>query len=229
MGCGVIIGAGGGLCATCWGQLRFFAPPLCDRCGCAVLADEGPGPTLCGACLTAPPAFDRARAALFYDAASRPLILGFKHGDRLERARTFGAWMAAAGPDLLAGADWVAPVPLHRWRLFRRRYNQAAILARAVARDCPGKLCLDLLLRTRRTPSQEGRTRLQRQGNVKGAFAANPARAAQVAGKHILLIDDVITTGATLGACARALTNAGAAGVTALALARVDRAGPSAP
>jgi ComF family protein len=161
---------------------------------------------------------------LVYDDSSRRLVLGFKHADRLEPVPAFGRWLARAGAELIEAADLIAPVPLHRWRLFRRRYNQAGLLAQALGRvaDCP--VAPDLLVRRRSTPSQGGLGRAGRRRNVAGAFALRPGREARVRGRRILLIDDVHTTGATLGECARVLRRAGAASVDALTLARVTLA-----
>src|SRR5687767_10868981 len=193
--------------------------------------------SLCGACIADRPRFDRARAALVYDDASRDLILRFKHADRIDGAATFAGWMARAGAELIAAADVIAPVPLHRWRLVRRRYNQAAVLANAIAAHANaahanagarGKLAVpDLLVRRRATASQGHLGRSQRHRNVAGAFAVHPGRGQVAAGARILLIDDVLTTGATAEACARILRSAGAVAVDLLVLARVVRVQPS--
>ncbi|MGQ9369125.1 ComF family protein [Azospirillum sp. ST 5-10] len=220
--CGEIVDRQGGLCPTCWAGLTFIAPPLCACCGLP-FAFAVPGEALCGACVAAPPAFARARSVLVYDDASRPLVLGFKHGDRTHAARAFGAWLARAGAELLAEADLLVPVPLHRWRLFARRYNQAALLAQAVARVSGVPAAPDLLVRRRRTRSQGGLDREGRARNVAGAFALRPGRADRVAGRSVVLVDDVLTTGATVGECAKALTRAGAARIAVLTLARVVR------
>lgn len=179
--------------------------------------------SLCGACTAERPLYDRARSALTYDDASRDLILRFKHADRIDGAATFASWMARAGAELVSAADIIAPVPLHRWRLVRRRYNQAAILANTIGR-ARGKLVIpDLLVRRKATESQGHLGRSQRRRNVAGAFALHPQRAQVATGARILLIDDVLTTGATAEACARALRNAGASAVDLLVLARVVR------
>jgi ComF family protein len=212
----------GQLSPAAWQAIDFIAPPLCACCGVPFEVDLGPE-TLCGACAKQPPAFARARAVMRYDEGARPLILRFKHADRTEAAPAFARWMARAGADLLAECDLIAPVPLHRWRLFRRRYNQAALLALQLGRLAGRPIVPDLLLRRRNTPSQGRLSRSQRQLNVRGAFAANPRLRADLAGKRVLLVDDVLTTGATLEACARTLTRAGAARVEVLVLARVVR------
>ncbi len=155
LGCGIGVEAQGSLCHACWGALTFIGSPHCAVCGHPFEYDIGTD-TLCGACMRRPPLFDRARAVLRYDEASRPLILGFKHGDRTEAAPAFGRWLARAGGELLDGADLLAPVPLHWTRLFGRRFNQAALLTQAIGRISCVSVVPDLLVRRRRTPSQGG-------------------------------------------------------------------------
>ncbi len=156
-----------------------------------------------------------------YDDASRGLILKFKHGDGLHLAPLFGAWLSRAGSGLLAEADVVVPVPLHRVRLFSRRYNQAAILALDIGRRVNLPVDVMGLIRARRTPSQGTRTRAGRERNVRGAFTVARECAARLSGKRVLLIDDVLTSGATANACARVLLRSGAAHVDVLTIARV--------
>ena len=220
--CGELVGDHGALCAACWSRLRFLGAPCCAACGLPFEFDLGPE-ALCGACSARRPRFERARAALVYDEASRDLILRFKHADRLEGAATFAAWMTRAGQPLIAEADIVVPVPLHWLRLVRRRYNQAAVLANRIAAS-QGKLAApDLLIRRRATPTQGHLGREARRRNVAGAFALNPRSRQTLAGARILLIDDVLTTGATAESCARALLAGGAKAVDLLVLARVVR------
>lgn len=216
--CGGAVDRQGGLCPGCWTALNFIAPPVCACCGLPFeyAAEDG---NLCGACLAEPPAFTRARAVLVYDDGSRPLVLSFKHGDRIHAAAAFGAWLARAGAELLTDADLLVPVPLHRGRLFRRRYNQAALLTQAMSKRTGVPTIPDLLLRQRATPTQGGLDRKGRHRNVKGAFRLRPGLS--VAGKRVIVVDDVLTTGATLAECARVLTKAGAARVDVLTLARV--------
>ncbi len=159
-----------------------------------------------------------------YDEASRGLVLGFKHADRTDGAPAYGAWLARAGAELIAEADLIAPVPLHWMRLFARRYNQAALLARALARRAGRPVAADLLLRRRHTPSQGRLSPAQRRRNVAGAFAVKPSRRPLLEGRRVLLVDDVLTTGATASACARTLRRDGARAVDVLVLARVVRA-----
>lgn len=223
LSCDGIVAPPGGLCAECWRALDWIERPYCARCGTpfdAALAL----PTedrVCAACLTGRSPLACTRAVLRYDAASRGLVLGFKHADRTHAAPFFGRWLARAGADALAGADLLVPVPLHWTRLVWRRFNQSALLAQALSR-ASGVRCLpDLLVRHRRTPMQGALGRRQRQRNVKRAFAVRARLAGDVRGARIVLVDDVLTTGATLEECARALRRAGAAEVRALALARV--------
>ncbi|MBI3199360.1 MAG: ComF family protein [Rhodospirillales bacterium] len=226
LGCGEIVGAPGALCARCWQGFAFIAPPQCACCG-DPFAEHLGDDALCATCLARPPKFRRARAALAYDTQSRRLVLPFKHGDRTDMARACGGWMARAGADLLAEADLIAPVPLHWRRLLTRRYNQALLLARALVRAAPPgvehRLAPDLLRRRRWTGSQAGLKAKERRRNVREAFDIHPRWAAEVAGKAVVLVDDVLTTGATAEACARVLQRGGARHVDVLTLARVVR------
>lgn len=221
--CGELVGDHGALCGACWSRLRFLAPPCCAACGLPFEFDLG-ADALCGACAARRPRFDRARAALAYDDASRDLVLRFKHADRLEGAATFAGWMARAGGQLIAEADLIAPVPLHWLRLVRRRYNQASLLANAIGKAAGKAVVPDLLVRRRATPTQGHLGRVARRRNVAGAFRLNPSRVNRIAGARILLIDDVLTTGATAESCARTLLTGGARAVDLLVLARVVRA-----
>ena len=220
--CGVPVDAAGALCSACWPAMAFLAPPYCAVCGLPFEFDLGPG-AICAGCAAEPPVFQRARAVLRYDDASRDLILRFKHGDRTDAAPAFGQWLQRAGAGLLADAEVIAPVPLHWWRLFRRRYNQAALLGGALAKAAGVPAVNDLLVRRRATPSQGGLGAAQRRRNVAGAFAVHPRHRAALADRRVLLVDDVLTTGATAEACARALFKAGARAVDVLTLARVVR------
>jgi ComF family protein len=223
--CGTAVDRNGALCAPCWGRIDFIGPPQCGCCGLPfdLPAEEGEAPRLCGACIRSPPRFARARSVFVYEEASRSLVLGFKHGDRTEAVAAFGQWLARAGAELLPEADLLVPVPLHRWRLFARRYNQAALLAQAVGRLSGVPVRSDLLVRRRPTPSQGHLSRAGRLRNVAGAFAVRAGRRAALAGRRVLLVDDVLTTGATVTACVDALLRAGAARVDVLTLARVVR------
>ncbi|HEU0222111.1 MAG TPA: ComF family protein [Paracoccaceae bacterium] len=213
------------LCAACWRDANFIAGAICDACGAPVVDALGAaGPIHCEDCTQRPPAWDRGRAALLYEGAGRRMVLALKHGDRLDLVPPLASWMARAGADLLADVGLVAPVPLHWLRLARRRFNQSAELARAIARRQGPELAADLLIRTRATPSQEGRNRADRIANLAGAFEVHWRWRARIAGARLLLVDDVMTTGATLSACAETCRAAGAASVMVLVAARVTRA-----
>jgi len=223
LSCQVIVDQPGAVCPACWAKLSFLGAPLCRRCGLPFPHDIG-AEAECAACIADPPPWRRARAVLAYDESSRGLILGFKHADRLHGAPAFGRWLARAGADLVAEADLIVPVPLHWLRLALRRYNQAALLAAALGRVAGRPHIPDLLKRVKRTPSQGRLGRAERQKNVAGAFRVRPRHLARLAGAHVLLVDDVLTTGATARAAAKALLAAGAASVDVVALARVVRA-----
>ena len=225
LSCGVLVATPGSLCASCWEGVDFLAPPHCGTCGLPFEYDPGPE-VICGACLRKPPPYGRARAVLRYDDHSRGLILAFKHGDRTDGAPAYGAWLARAGAELLAEADLILPVPLHWRRLIRRRYNQAGLLAQALGRTSGLPYRPDLLRRRRHTPPQGRLSPAERKRNLRGAFEVVRSRKAEIEGRRLLLVDDVMTTGATLAACARTLRRAGAAQVDALVLARVVRPAP---
>ncbi|WP_369061159.1 ComF family protein [Caulobacter sp. 73W] len=212
-----------GLGAEAGGRITFIADPVCDGCGAPFDFDPGPG-VACPACSTKPRAFARARAACLYDEHSRNLILQLKHADRTDLAPLMARWLSRAAADLLVEADAIAPVPLHPARLFARRYNQAAEVARPLARLADRPHLPDALVRRRATATQGGKSGSGRRRNVAGAFAVPSGRCRQVEGRRILLVDDVMTTGATLEACAKALLAAGAVGVTAAVIARVKEA-----
>jgi ComF family protein len=216
------LGGGHGFCAACWAGIAFLDGPLCECCGLPFEVDLGEG-ARCVACLARPPAYDRARAILTYDENSRDPILALKHADRLDLVPGFAHWLERTGRVLLAETDVIVPVPLHRLRLWRRRYNQAAELARALSRRTGKPVAVSALERSRATPSQGAMISARgRRRNVQGAFRVSEPP--MVADRNILLVDDVLTTGATAEACARALKQAGAAKVQILVLARVVKA-----
>ena len=223
LGCAVMIDGDASLCADCWRRLAFISPPICRQCGYPlpqVVADD----PLCGECAADPPLYDRARAALRYDDGSRGVILRFKHADRTDIVRTFGRLMVNAGRELFDASDLIVPVPLHRWRLLQRGYNQSAMLAHAVHQATGIAMIPDLIQRTTATASQQGLSGDQRLRNITSkAFRLHPWHRSKVAGKNVLLIDDVLTTGATITACARILRAGGAPSINILTLARVVR------
>ena len=205
-----------------WRDLRFIDAPFCKSCGLPFEYDIDQD-LLCAGCIDHPPAFDTARSAIVYDDHSKDLILRFKHADQTHMARAFIPWLKQAAEQMLERTDVIIPVPLHRWRLLKRRYNQAAIMAHALARES-GHTCIpDGLMRLRATQSQGHLSPEEREENVKGAFRIHPKYESALRDQSVLLIDDVYTTGATVNACAVALNAAGAARVDVLTLARVIR------
>jgi ComF family protein len=221
-GCGAVTEAPHRFCLTCWSALTFLGEPCCARCALPFAYGSG-ADALCGSCLAEPPAFDRLRAAVAYGDISREVALKLKYGGRPGIAETMARFMARH----LAPADGtiVAPVPLHRWRIWRRGYNQSALIAAALARRAGLETRLDLLRRVKRTPPLRGMGPRERRDAVRGAFRVDPEKKAAVKGRPVLLIDDVYTSGATANACAGALRRAGAARIEILCWARVVKAG----
>lgn len=211
---------GGTLCARCWSRIDFITEPICPQTGRPFGHDPGAG-VLSVEALGGRLAYDRARAVARYQDGVLDLVHGLKYRDRLDMAQPLGRLMARAGAELLADADCLVPVPLYRLRQWRRRYNQSALLARWTGQVAGVPVRTDLLVRIRATRPQVGLTASQRQRNVSGAFAVRDHLAGEVTGRRIVLVDDVITTGATVDACGRCLRRAGAASVDVLALARV--------
>ena len=208
----------GGLSAQAWSRIQFLDGPVCDGCGTPFEYDHG---ARCAACTAHPRAFDAARAACLYDEYARDPILKLKHADRLDLAPLLARWISRAARDLIAEADAIVPVPLHPGRLLSRRYNQVAEIARPLAALSGAPYLPDALVRRRATETQGGKSGSGRKRNVAGAFEVPPGRARLVAGRRILLIDDVMTTGATAEGCARALKAAGALRVDVAVVARV--------
>jgi len=214
------LGDGAGLCPSCWSRLAPIEPPYCARLGIPFTYDPGPG-LLSMEAIANPPAYDRARAAVRYDDIARALVHGFKYRDGLHLAPMMGRWMARAGRELLAGADALVPVPLHWRRLWARRFNQSAALAGVISKQSGVPVQYASLARVRATSQQVGLNKTERTENVQGAFQVAAAQKADIAGKRLILVDDVLTSGATVQACTRALLRSGAAHVDVLVFARV--------
>ena len=212
--------AGVGVCAECWAKLSFIAQPYCPRLGIPFVYDPGPG-LLSMEAIADPPAYQRARAAVRYDDVARTLVHALKYHDRTDLAPAMGRWMARAGEELLGEADVLVPVPLHWRRGWSRRYNQSGALACVIARQSGVPVAPDVLRRIRPTQQQVGLSRSQRASNVQGAFKVLSEKAHEIQGRRVVLVDDVLTSGATTDACARALLRARAAQVDVLVFARV--------
>ncbi|ABS63355.1 phosphoribosyltransferase [Parvibaculum lavamentivorans DS-1] len=224
LGCGCGLDSHAALCGTCWAGVDFIDRPYCEVTGVPFPYEAGLG-AVSAAAIANPPSYARARAVMRYNEGSTRLIHRFKYSDRMEAAPAFALWLVRAGAALLAEADLVVPVPLHKRRLFFRRFNQSAELSRAVARLAGIGCAPELLVRVRATRPQVGLSGDARRRNVAGAFRLAPGVAPLVKDRRIVLIDDVMTTGATAEACARVLTGAGAREVSVLCLARVVPAG----
>lgn len=223
LGCGELVNSDFGLCGPCWSETPFVGGTVCDSCGMPLPGDADGYAIACDDCLANPRPWTEGRAALVYSGRARRLVLALKHGDRPDLARPAALWMARAGRPILRDAMVIAPVPLHWTRFVRRRYNQSALLARELSRETGLDCCPDLLVRTVRTPMLEGRTAAERATLLGAAIAAHPRRRQQLAGRPVLLVDDVMTSGATLAACTRACLDAGADQVFVLVLARVAK------
>ncbi|RYH11008.1 ComF family protein [Tropicimonas sp. IMCC6043] len=219
--CNAIVGTDHGLCPDCWSRTPFLAGLRCDLCGAPLLGDDPTEIVHCDDCRVSARLWTRGRAVLAYRDNARTLVLALKHGDRTDLAEPAGRWMARVAQDIRLPGQIVAPAPLHWRRLFRRRYNQAGLLGSVVARELGLEHCPDLLVRHRFTGTQEGKGVDARFANVAGAIRVPPRHHARIADRPVLLVDDVLTSGATLAACAEACYSAGAGDVRVLALARV--------
>ena len=220
---GEIVDQQGLLSPTAWRELNFIAKPQCVRCGIPFefLDETEIQESICGGCMKYSPIYGMARSALVYDDASRDVVLGFKHGDQIHAAPCFVPWLERAGADILTQADFLVPIPLHRWRLLKRRFNQSAIIAQHLSKRTKIPFILNALERVRATPVQGYLQPKERKKNVKNAFAVPEGIIPKIRNKHIVLIDDVFTTGATVNECAKALLKNGAGTVDVLTLARV--------
>jgi ComF family protein len=219
-GCRRLVSEPGALCAQCWSKLTLLEPPWCPVLGTPFAHDMGDG-FVSAPAIASPPPYARARAAVAYTGVARDLVQGLKYRDRTDLARWMGKWMVRAGFELLPDTELVIPVPLHRGRYFRRRFNQSAELARALAKLSGHPFRPEALIRRKATRQQVGLDREAREANVRAAFAVpRPARLA-IEGRRILLVDDVLTTGATVASATKALLKGGASAVDVLTFARV--------
>ncbi|MEP3846799.1 MAG: ComF family protein [Paracoccaceae bacterium] len=225
LACGEMVEDNFGLCGSCWGDTAFIGGTACDQCGTPLPGDTAPDEQVtCDDCQQSERPWDKGRAAFIYGGIGRKLVLSLKHGDRQDIAYPAARWLATAGKDLLLDkSTLIAPVPLHWIRLLKRRYNQSAVLAQALSRQSGIDWCPDLLIRQRRTPSLDGKSQEERRKTVKDAFAIHQKRKHRIVGRGVLLIDDVMTTGATLTATTQACLDAGADHVNVLCLARVAK------
>lgn len=218
-GCGVLNGSKASLCPTCWSRLAFIERPYCEVLGTPFSHDLGPG-ILSADAIANPPPFDRLRSVALYDDLARVLVHALKYRDRTDLAPMMAAWMLRAGDGAVEAADLIVPVPLHRFRLVWRKFNQAAELSRALAAAAGTPVLFDAIRRTKRTRRQIGLGPRAREENVRGAFSITPEGRERLFGRRVVLIDDVYTTGATVSAVTRTLKRAGVADVTVLTFAR---------
>ena len=223
LGCGEMVDSDFGLCGVCWGKTAFVGGTVCDSCSTPLPGSVPDEVVHCDACLKAPKPWKHGRAALLYTGMGRKLVLGLKHGDRQEIAKPAAGWMRQAVAEMAPENALLAPVPLHWMRLAKRRYNQSALIAAQLSAMTGRDICADLLERPRRTPSLDGKSKAERATILHGAIRVTPRRRHRLAGRPVILIDDVMTTGATLAACAEACRAAGATEVCVAVLARVAK------
>ncbi len=221
--CGTIVESEFGLCGPCWAEVPFISGPVCQMCGIPVLADASDQDAKCDACRRIARPWSGGRAALEYRDAGREFALGLKHSDRYDIARAAGSWLAQAARALITPQTIIVPVPLHPKRLLRRRYNQSALLAQAIAEKVNCRTGLDVLVRTVHTIALENVSAQERFARLQGSMTVHPKRRANVQDAHVLLVDDVMTSGATLAAATDACLQGGARRVDMVVLARVTK------
>ncbi len=224
LGCGARVESDFSICSACWSETAFIFGSSCDLCGVALPGqDTGPDRLVCEECHSIARPWDAGRAVFHYGGIGRKMILGLKHGDRSDIARAAGPWMARAGQDLLHDDPLIVPIPLHWRRMAKRRFNQAALLGHALARNTGLSVLPDALIRARHTTSQDGKNRDARFRNLDDAIRVHPRHADGLRGRAVLLIDDVMTSGATFAVATDACRRAGATSIRVLALARVAK------
>lgn len=221
--CGDVVDSDFGLCGPCWRDTSFIGGTICDACGVPLPGQSGGDTLHCDACLAVPRPWVHGRAAVLYKDTGRKLVLSLKHGDRQEVAHPAGWWMSAAVKDIITDQTVIAPVPLHWQRMIKRRYNQSALLAKSLGVRTGLPCAMDLLQRTRHTPSLDGLGRVERLKAVQDAIRVHPRRRHRLIGRPVLLVDDVMTTGATLSAATLACLDAGSGPVCVVTLARVAK------
>jgi len=221
--CGDVVDSDFGLCGSCWRDTSFIGGTVCDCCGVPLPGADGGHTPQCDACLAAPHPWVQGRAALLYRETGRKLVLALKHGDRQEIAKPAALWMAGAVRDCLEDHTLIVPIPLHWMRMIKRRYNQSALLARALGDHLDRPYCLDLLERPKHTPSLDHKPRDERHAILQNAIRVRAKRRHRLIGRPILLVDDVMTSGATLSAATQALQAAGSGPVRVITLARVAK------
>ena len=221
--CSEYVDGQGALCGSCWREMPFQSGHSCDLCGAALMGDTDGTVDHCDACIKMPRPWSKGRAALSYRDAGRRVVLGLKHGDRTDLVPIAGSWLARAGSDILTEDTLLVPVPLHWSRLLRRRYNQSAELAKVIASLYSLEVAPDVLVRTSRTKPQDGMGVDARFRNVENVISPATNRQSLLKGRNVCLVDDVMTSGATLSASAQACNAAGASQISVLVLARVDK------